>query len=62
MTDTPDIMTIREVAEYLRLTEKTAYRFALEGKIPGFKVGAAWRFRREDIVNWIIEQSKRNAA
>lgn len=42
-------MTIREVAEFLRLTEKTAYRFALEGKIPGFKVGGTWRFRRDDI-------------
>ncbi len=61
MTDEPDIMTIREVAEYLRLTEKTAYRFALEGKIPGFKVGAAWRFRREDIVNWTKEASKQRA-
>ncbi|MAS87174.1 MAG: DNA-binding protein [Micavibrio sp.] len=62
MTDEPDIMTIREVAEYLRLTEKTTYRFALEGKIPGFKVGAAWRFRREDIVDWTIQQSRRSAA
>ena len=58
----PDIMTIREVADYLRLSEKTTYRFALEGKIPGFKVGAAWRFRRADIVNWTIEQSKKNVA
>ena len=61
MTDEPDIMTIREVADYLRLTEKTAYRFALEGKIPGFKVGAAWRFRREDIVSWTKEASKKRA-
>ena len=44
-----EIMTIREVADFLRLTEKTAYRFALEGKIPGFKVGGTWRFRRSDI-------------
>ena len=34
-----DIMTIREVAEYLKLNEKTAYRHAADGKIPGFKVG-----------------------
>lgn len=42
-------MTIREVASYLKLAEKTAYRYALEGKIPGFKVGGAWRFRRDEI-------------
>ncbi len=44
-----DILTIKEVAEYLKLNEKTAYRLASEGKIPGFKVGAAWRFRKDEI-------------
>jgi len=52
-----DIMTIREVAEYLKLTEKTAYRLAAERKIPGFKVGGAWRFRRGEIDKWIEQQS-----
>lgn len=56
-----DIMTIKEVSEYLKLTEKTAYRLAAEGKIPGFKVGGSWRFRREDIVNWTKEASKQRA-
>lgn len=44
-----DILTIREVAEYLKLNEKTAYRLVAEGKIPGFKVGGAWRFRKDEI-------------
>ena len=48
-----DIMTIREVAEYLKLTEKTAYRHAADGKIPGFKLGGAWRFRHSEIDRWI---------
>ena len=52
-----DIMTIREVAEYLKLNEKTAYRHAAEGRIPGFKVGGAWRFRRGEIDKWIERQS-----
>lgn len=52
-----DIMTIREVAGYLKLTDKTAYRLAAEGKIPGFKVGGAWRFRRSEIDKWIEQQS-----
>ena len=56
-----DILTIREVAEYLKLNEKTAYRFAAEGKIPGFKVGGAWRFRRDEIVRWIKQQEIKNA-
>ena len=53
-----DIMTLREVAEYLRLTEKTTYRYALEGTVPGFKVGGSWRFRKGDIDAWIDQQSK----
>ena len=53
-----DIMTIKEVADYLRLTEKTAYRLAAEGKIPGFKVGGSWRFMRGDINNWITNKLK----
>jgi excisionase family DNA binding protein len=44
-----DIMTIREVAEYLKLAEKTAYHLAAKGTIPGFKVGGAWRIRRSEI-------------
>ena len=52
-----DIMTIREVAEYLKLTEKTAYRHAADGKIPCFKIGGAWRFRRGEIDKWIERQS-----
>lgn len=50
-----EILTLREVAEYLKLAEKTAYRLAAEGKLPGFKVGGSWRFKREDIEKWIEE-------
>ena len=52
-----DIMTIREVAEYLNLAEKMAYRHAADAKIPGFNVGGAWRFRRGEIDKWIERQS-----
>ncbi len=54
-----DIMTIREVADYLKLTEKTAYRLTAEGKIPGFKVGGSWRFRKSEIDTWIEQQTSR---
>ncbi|EIL8370203.1 helix-turn-helix domain-containing protein [Vibrio alginolyticus] len=50
------ILTLKEVAAYLKLAEKTAYRLASEGKLPGFKVGGSWRFKREDIEAWIEEQ------
>ncbi len=51
-----DIITIREVANYLKIAEKTAYKLVLEGVIPGFKVGGSWRFRRSEIERWIREQ------
>ncbi len=51
-------MTVKELADYLKIAEKTAYRFALEKKIPGFKVGAAWRFRKSEIDVWIKEQER----
>ncbi|MCM8857915.1 MAG: helix-turn-helix domain-containing protein [Candidatus Thiodiazotropha sp.] len=58
MTD--EILTIKQVANYLQLAEKTAYRLAAEGKLPGFKVGGSWRFKQEDIERWIEEQKKRD--
>ncbi len=59
MSTKTDIITIKELAEYLKIAEKTAYRFALEKKIPGFKVGNAWRFRKKEIDEWIEKQSKK---
>ena len=52
-----EILTVKEVASYLKLAEKTAYRLAAEGKLPGFKVGGSWRFRKVDLQSW-IEQKK----
>lgn len=52
-------MTIREVADYLKITEKTAYRLAAARDLPGFKVGGSWRFRRSEIDRWIDRQSEK---
>lgn len=54
-----EILTIQEVAAYLKLNEKTAYRLASEGKLPGFKVGGSWRFKRIDLEKWIDEQKQK---
>lgn len=50
---TAEILTIKEVAKLLRIGEKTTYTMAKDGKLPGFKVGGQWRFRRADIDAWI---------
>ena len=52
------ILTIKQVAEYLKVTERTIYRLAAAKKIPAFKVGGTWRFSRADIDNWIRKQSE----
>ena len=56
------ILTLKEVAAYLKLAEKTAYRLASEGKLPGFKVGGSWRFKREDLEAWIETQKVRESS
>jgi len=56
-----DIFTIKELSDYLKLAEKTAYRLTSEGRIPGFKVGGSWRFRKSEIDRWIKEQESKHA-
>jgi len=51
-----EILTIKEVAAFLKLVDKSIYRLAQSGRIPAFKAGGAWRFRRRDIDAWIESQ------
>ena len=48
-----EVMSATEVAEYLQLNKSTVYRLAREGKLPGAKVGRAWRFKRRLIDQWV---------
>jgi len=48
-----EIMTIEEVAQYLKLKPQTVYKWAQEGTIPGAKLGKEWRFRRSILDEWI---------
>lgn len=52
------VMTVREVAKYLRMKPVTIYKHAQEGKIPAFKVGTSWRFKKKTIDGWIAEQEQ----
>jgi len=56
---TEPTLTIKELAKYLNVTERTIYNLLERGELPGFKVGANWRFRKEDIDKW-IEQNMKN--
>ncbi|QXP92201.1 helix-turn-helix domain-containing protein [Methylococcus capsulatus] len=52
-----EILTIKQVADYLKVTERTIYRLAAAKKIPAFKVGGTWRFSRQEIDQWIKRQT-----
>ena len=48
-----EIMTVEDVAKYLKLKPQTVYKWAQEGQIPGAKLGKEWRFRRSLLDEWI---------
>lgn len=53
-----ELMTLPEVAQFLKIAERTVYHWAQKGRLPGFKMGTVWRFKREDIDHWIEEQKR----
>jgi excisionase family DNA binding protein len=55
-----EIMTAKEVAEYLNIHPLTVHKYAREGKIPAFKIGTDWRFHKKYIERWIKEKSVYN--
>ena len=56
----PEIMTTKEIAEYLRLHQITVCKYAAQGEIPAIRVGRVWRFNKDAIDKWISEsQSKK---
>ena len=51
-----EILTIDEVAAYLKAGRRTVYRLAANGQIPAFKLGGTWRFRRTELDRWIANR------
>jgi nitrogen PTS system EIIA component len=51
-----EIMTVEEVARYLRVSERTVYEWAQRGDIPAGKLGTTWRFKRKAIQGWVDQQ------
>lgn len=48
-----DILTIEEVAKYLRVSDRTVYDWAQKGEIPAGKIGTVWRFKKTEVENWV---------
>jgi excisionase family DNA binding protein len=53
---TRDFLTTKEVAEYLRVNPYTVYRLVAQRKLPAFKVGSQWRFKRTVLDHWLKRQ------
>lgn len=48
-----EILTIEDVAKYLRVSDRTVYDWAQKGEIPAGKIGTVWRFKKSEIENWV---------
>lgn len=55
-----DILTLDELAAYLKTGKRTVYRLAASGEIPAFKLGGTWRFRRSELDRWIAASINEN--
>ncbi len=55
-----ETLTPNEIAKILRIHPFTVTRLAREGKLPAFKVGGVWRFRRDQFENWVAERTNGN--
>lgn len=55
------VLTIEELAVYLKLSKSTLYKLCQEGKVPGQKVGRHWRFHLATIDRWLGQQSAGSA-
>jgi excisionase family DNA binding protein len=52
-----EVLTVKQVAEFLQMDERTIYKLAKQGGIPSFRVSNQWRFLKKDIESW-VEQKK----
>ena len=52
-----DILTLKEICDLLRVHPSTVYKLVREGRIPSFRIGSEWRFRKDVILRWIAEKS-----
>lgn len=53
-----EVLTIEELASYLKVPKSTLYKLVREGKVPCQKIGRHWRFRKGAIDNWLEESRK----
>ena len=55
-----EIMTVKDVAVYLKMKPVTIYKLAKQGRIPAFRVASFWRFKKDLIDKWLSDESRKN--
>lgn len=55
--DSP-VMTVKEVAHYLKVHQSTVYRLLKQSALPAFRLGSDWRFRKVDLDEWLKQQTE----
>lgn len=56
--NTGELMTIEEVADYLRVKKRTIYEWVKKGKIPAIKTVGQWRFKKDQIDGWLEDSEQ----
>ena len=57
MADSREVMNIRQASQYLGVSTDTLYKYVGEQKIPAFKLGNRWRFKKSKLDEWMEEKS-----
>lgn len=53
-----EVMTVKELARYLKINEKTIYKLLKNGNVPASKIGGTWRFKKSIIEEWLEKKHK----
>ena len=62
MADAREVMNIRQASQYLGVSPDTLYKYVGEQRIPAFKLGNRWRFKKSRLDQWMEEESSQNEA
>jgi excisionase family DNA binding protein len=57
--DPAAVLTVNDLARYLKVNPSTVYRLLKTGKLPGFRVGSDWRLSKEEVERWLVELEKK---
>jgi excisionase family DNA binding protein len=58
MKTNTQLLTVEELAKYFKVNKFTVYRLLAQKRIPAFKVGGQWRFKKETIEAWLMQGAK----